>query len=318
MKCRKCSQTAVINMRQHKLALCTEHYIPWVAEQTARFIKKYKMFGPEDKILVAVSGGKDSLALWDVLDVLGYQIDGLYIDLGIDGDVGYSTQSRAMIDAFVEKRPHLKLTVVDVAETLGASIPVAARLTLRGKDKPCSVCGMTRRHIMNRVAREGGYDVLATGHNLDDEVATLLGNTLAWLTGYLARQHPVLPASAEGLVRKVKPLFRFYEREMAAYALVRGIDYIYAECPYSEGASSIYYKEMLNRLEADRPGAKLQFFLRFLYTKEVDGAFANVESDVTLSPCPTCGQPTANPEGPCSFCRTWDQIRERLAMQVGQ
>ena len=67
MKCRNCGEKASVNMRQHKLALCKEHYLEWVPEQTERFIKKYEMFSHGDKILVAVSGGKDSLSLWDIL-----------------------------------------------------------------------------------------------------------------------------------------------------------------------------------------------------------------------------------------------------------
>jgi hypothetical protein len=209
MKCRSCGQTAAINMRHHKLALCRDHYLAWIPEQTERFIEKYDMFTRDDRILVAVSGGKDSLALWDVLTRLGYTADGLYIGLGIDGGIGYSEESHRLAQAFAEAQG-LRLVVVDVAEVEGASIPEAARLTHRGRDKPCSVCGLTKRHVMNRVARDGGYDVLATGHNLDDEAATLFGNTLTWSTGYLARQGPVLPAMAGGLARKVKPFFRFY------------------------------------------------------------------------------------------------------------
>src|SRR3989304_566317 len=90
MKCRKCGATAAINMRQHKLALCEEHFREWMPEQTQRFVEKYRMFAPEDKILVAVSGGKDSLSLWDILHRLGYQADGLYIGVGIDGRSGGS------------------------------------------------------------------------------------------------------------------------------------------------------------------------------------------------------------------------------------
>jgi uncharacterized protein (TIGR00269 family) len=145
--------------------------------------------------------------------------------------------------------------------------------------------------------------VLVTGHNLDDEAAVLLGNTLTWATGYLLRQGPVLEADHPGLARKAKPLCRFYEREMAAYALLRGIEYIYDECPYAMGAKSIYYKELLNRLEEDRPGAKLAFYLSFLQAKE-NGLFA-VHADQAgenLHACPTCGQPTSAPDE-CSFCR---------------
>jgi uncharacterized protein (TIGR00269 family) len=164
---------------------------------------------------------------------------------------------------------------------------------------------------MNRLAREGEYDVLVTGHNLDDEAAVLFGNTLNWSKGYLLRQGPVLEAR-RGLVRKAKPLCRFYEREMATYALVRGIEYMYDECPHAVGAKTIYYKELLNKLEADRPGAKLSFYLSFLQAKQ-KGLFATHTGDTDqlnetgaagelLNICPLCGQPTSAP-GECAFCR---------------
>ena len=312
MKCRKCGGKAVINMRQHKLALCKEHFLIWIPEQTQRFIEKYHMFGYQDRILVAVSGGKDSLALWDILHHLGYQADGLYIGLGINQGNGYSLKSQEFTENFANKN-NLKLIVVDVAETAGATIPEAAVLTLRGKGKPCSICGLTKRHIMNRVAYQGQYDVLVTGHNLDDEAAALFGNTLNWAVGYLARQGPVLEEVTGGLARKAKPFFRFYEREMAAYALLRGIDYIYDECPHATGAKSIYYKRQLNQLEADRPGAKLSFYLSFLRAKE-SGLFAHQDpaTQANLNNCRTCGQPTSAPEQ-CAFCRTWDRVHSRQA-----
>lgn len=310
MKCRKCGAKAVVNMRQHKLALCKEHFPLWIQEQTERFIQKYRMFTRDERVLVAVSGGKDSLALWDILWQLGYQADGLYIGLGIDA-AGYSDESQRLAEQFAAQRG-LKLQVISVPQTYGESIPMLAERTLRGRGKPCAVCGMTKRHIMNRAAREGGYHALATGHNLDDEAAVLFGNTLNWMTNYLTRQGPVLEAK-EGMARKVKPLCRFYEREMAAYALLRGIEYIYEECPHAAGAKSIYYKELLNRLEADRPGAKLSFYLSFLQARE-QGFFrppqeeaGEAEQGAGLHLCPSCGQPTTAP-GECSFCRMVQRI----------
>ncbi len=329
-KCRKCGGAAVINMRQHKLALCEEHFLEWVPQQAQRFIEKYKMFTPDERILVAVSGGKDSLSLWDILLRLGYQADGLYISLGIDGGVEYSRQSRQKCERFLEQwlttddgRPMTDdgrmtndeqrmtmgfafrpaLHVVDIAQVYGESIPQLAARTRRGRGKPCSVCGLIKRHVMNRVAREGGYAALATGHNLDDEAAVLFGNVLSWQGGYLLRQAPVLPADRPGLARKVKPLCRLYEREMAAYALVRGIDYIYDECPYAIGSISIYHKEILNRMELERPGVKLQFYLSFLKARE-EGLFAQRIEQVELHACEKCGQPTSAP-GLCAFCRLW-------------
>ena len=306
MKCKKCGSKASVNMRQHKLALCKEHYLEWIPEQTERFIKKYNMFRREEKILVAVSGGKDSLSLWDILTRLGYQADGMYIGLGIEEGINYSSESHRLCEKFVSERG-LKLHVVDVEKEYGQPIPVLAEISHRGQGKPCAVCGLVKGHIMNRIARDFGYDVLATGHNLDDEAAVLFGNTLQWSGNFLLRQNPVLPGTP-GLARKVKPLCRFYEREMASYAILRGIEYIYEECPFAVGSTSIYYKELLNRLETDKPGAKLTFYLRFLEARET-GLFSHPEeSTPDLHPCPNCGQPTSTDDF-CSFCRVIEKSK---------
>lgn len=301
MKCKKCGEKASVNMRQHRMALCKDHFLQWIPEQTERFIKKYNMFTRDEKILVAVSGGKDSLSLWDILVQLGYHVDGLYLGLGIDGGIQYSEESHRLTDEFAQ-RHNLKLHVVDVEKEYGYSIPVLSEISNRGHGKPCSVCGLTKRHEMNRIARDLGYDVLATGHNLDDEAAVLFGNTLQWSPDYLLRQGPVLE-SKEGLARKVKPLCRFYEREMTAYAIMRGIEYIYEECPFAVGATQVFYKESLNQLENVRPGTKLTFYLRFLEARQSGDLF--IQRDVVqahIHPCEKCGQPTSAP-GLCSFCR---------------
>ena len=310
MKCRKCGEKAALHMRQHKLALCKDHYLDWIPEQTQRFIREYKMFNHADRVLVAVSGGKDSLVLWDVLSQLGYQVDGLYIGLGIDGGIGYSAESRRITENFAAER-ELKFITYDVSEHEGSDIPTAASLTRRGRERPCSICGLAKRHIMNRIAVDNGYDVLVTGHNLDDEAAVLFGNTINWLSAYLQRQGPVLQKRS-GLVKKAKPFFRFYERETAAFAILRGIEYMYDECPHAVGAKSLYYKELLNGLEADRPGAKLSFYLSFLRAKE-NMSFISQGDDVelTLHPCTACGQPTSAPDL-CTYCRTWDEVRDRM------
>ncbi len=110
------------------------------------------------------------------------------------------------------------------------------------------------------------------------------------------------------MARKVKPLCRFYERDMTAYALLRSIEYIYEECPFAEGSTLIYYKDVLNKLENDRPGSKLTFYLRFLEARS-EGLFAEQEQRrPELHPCPNCGQPTSAP-GLCSFCRLKEKIK---------
>jgi uncharacterized protein (TIGR00269 family) len=310
MKCSKCGGTAVINMRQHRLRLCGAHFLEWFVNTTQRTIEKFRMFAPGDRVLVAVSGGKDSLALWDVLLRLGYQADGMYIGLGIDECIGYAGKSLEMCRKFVvEHHPEADLRVVDVGAEYGRAIPELARTTQRGRGKPCAVCGLVKRHIMNRVALQGpttggSFAAIATGHNLDDEVAVLMQNTLRWQTGYLARQAPVL-VERDGLARKVKPFVRFYERETAAYVLLRGIDYIYEECPFARGSTTNYYKELLNELELNSPGAKQQFYLQFLRARDKGQVtFEEIERG-ELHPCVRCGQPTTAGDM-CAFCRLWE------------
>ena len=93
MRCRRCGEKAILNMRQHKRALCTEHYLEWLPTQTQRFIKKYALFQTGERFLLSVSGGKDARPLGDVPHRLEYQVDGLYTGRGIDGAIEYSAQS---------------------------------------------------------------------------------------------------------------------------------------------------------------------------------------------------------------------------------
>ena len=290
-------------MRQHKLALCSTHFQEWVINQTQRSIDRYKMFNKEDKVLVAVSGGKDSLALWDVLNKLGYKTGGLYINLGIESEEHYSTKSEKLCVEFAKER-NLDLHIYNVEAETGSNIIQISLLNKRGKGKPCAVCGLVKRHTINEIASKHNYDVLVTGHNLDDEVAVLLGNTLSWEVDFLRRQAPYLKAK-QGLLPKAKPFCRLYERESAAYALLAGIDYIEEECPFSIGSTTIQQKELLNQLEHKRPGAKLAFYVKFLKSKK--HLFHNVDekgdADDFLFACPTCGQATQS-ERDCSFCKT--------------
>jgi uncharacterized protein (TIGR00269 family) len=288
-------------MRQHKLALCKQHFLDWVCDQTERNISKYKLFTKEDSILVAVSGGKDSLALWDVLNKLGYKTAGLYINLGIMGEDNYSHKSQQLTEFFALKN-ELTLIAFDIKSEYGKNIPEFSESNKRGKSKPCSVCGLVKRHIMNEIASKFDYDVLVTGHNLDDEVSVLFNNVMSWQVDFLRRQAPFIPAK-KGLMPKAKPFCRFYERETAAYAILANIEYIEEECPFSIGSTTIKNKQLLNELEHERTGSKLAFYLKFLKAKNV--LFPELQKNQyvdELFACQTCGQPTTK-SGDCTFCR---------------
>ncbi len=300
MKCRVCRGPAVIDVRRHNANFCAEHFLRLCRDQVAKAIDEFSMLRPGDRVLVAVSGGKDSLAVWDLLRQLGYEADGLYIGLGIGS---YSDASGDAARAFATERGW-PLREIDLRADHGTDVPTAAKVTRR---VPCSACGLSKRHLFDRAAIEGGYDAVATGHNLDDEAAVLFGNTLRWETEYLARQLPVLEAR-DGFPRKVKPLVRLAERETAAYCVLSGIDYLVDECPMAAGNKHLGYKEALNAIEATSPGSKQAFYFGFL--ARAAGRFADAapgadDARPDLGRCRSCGAPTTNEI--CAFCHLVDR-----------
>ena len=299
-KCRRCKGKAVVELRRHNAAFCKECFVRFFREQVRRAIEGEDMLSATDRVLVAVSGGKDSLALWDVLIDLGYDATGYHIVLWTGEE--YAPESLRYSQAFADERG-VKLVVCDLREELGFSIPDLPKVTGR---PTCSACGLAKRHLISKAAFDLGFDVVAIGHNLDDEAAVLFGNVLRWQEEYLARQAPVLPATDEGFVKKVKPLYRLSERETAAYAFLRGIDYQVEECPLVAGNTQLRYKGVLDAIERDSPGAKASFYHGFL---ERGRGHFKAPAPVELGTCSRCGMPTTSEV--CAFCRMVEQFGKR-------
>jgi uncharacterized protein (TIGR00269 family) len=309
VRCHTCRGPANVEIRRSRTAYCARCYPDWFRHQVQDRIDHERMFLRDQRLLVAVSGGKDSLALWHVLVRQGYQADGMYIRLGI-GD--YSRRSQEKTEAFAAKHG-LTLHQVDLKEDHGFGVPDL--LDVRS-GKPCAACGTVKRYHFNKIAADLGYDVVATGHNLDDEAATLLGNVVHWNTDYLGRQGPVLESTHPKLVRKVKPLYRLGERETAAYSIIERIDYILEECPMAKGAKSLAYKDMLNALEEDQPGAKYQFLVGFLKQGRKALPAGGFDQASDLHECTRCGQPTTG--GLCAYCRMADRGRAKATRKAAK
>lgn len=320
MKCKRCRKAeAAVDLPSHHSAFCPDCFFLFFRRQVEEGIRKLSLLSPDDRVLVCVSGGKDSLVLWDILMELGYRTEGLYIDLGIEE---YSDRSREKVLAYAGARGKEPI-VLDLREE-GIPIPEAAT---RARKEECSVCGTVKRYHFNRIAARRGFTVVATGHNLDDEAARLLGNLLHWDHDHLSRQHPLLPEAAEGLVRKVKPLWRVSEMETAAYGFLKGIDYVTEECPLSVDATSLVYKEALSLIEEKMPGTRRHFYQGFLRQSRGvptnpgaherggcgshDGEGAG-EKESPPGKCLTCGAPTYTQA--CSYCR----LKERVTKAQGR
>ncbi|NJB67739.1 uncharacterized protein (TIGR00269 family) [Desulfobaculum xiamenense] len=299
MKCSRCKKTAQVALPSHHAGFCPECFNEFFSRQVERAIRHFRMFTRNDRVLVALSGGKDSLALFRELHVQGYNVTGLHIDLAINGS---SPHARQMVERFCEGLG-APLRVVSMAEE-GLSI---TEVKHKVKRPICSVCGKVKRYYFNKVALDEGFTALCTGHNLDDEVGRLLANTLRWDVSYLSDQSPALPASG-GFAPKYRPLYRLSEFETAAYCFFNGIEHSTAVCPYSAGASFPVRKELLNTLEEHSPGSKLSFYETFLKNAKALFEAAEKRDGDSLAPCTSCGYPTS--AGVCNICRLKEQLRD--------
>ncbi len=298
MKCTRCRKQAVVSLPSHHSGFCAYCYNLFFHRQAGKAIKKHRMLTGGDTPLVALSGGKDSMALVHQLQVLGYHPHALHIDLDIPE---YSPTAREYVQNFCERQK--VFVYILTAKEQGLSIP-----TVRGQLKGpiCSSCGKIKRYLFNKFAVDNGYKLLATGHNLDDEAARLMANTLRWDTDYLCDVGPVLEATS-GFVRRIKPLYRLTEFETANYCFLNGIEYNMYPCPYSQGASFNIYKALLHDLEKKQPGRKLDFYEGFLKkARPLLNANTGVK-DIQLNNCRICGYPTSGEI--CSVCRIKNSLQ---------
>src|SRR5262249_3858712 len=204
MKCRKCGAPAVLELRRHTAAFCAPDFLEFFRNQVREAIRKHHMFTKDEPVLVAVSGGKDSLALWDVLIDEGYQTTGLHLDLGI---FEYSVESRVKCEQFAAKRG-VPLIVSAVGDEVGAPVPVIKTVTRR---PPRWGGGLPSRSPMPPSPLERASPGGPPAHTPNDGAAPLCGPVLPGQPAALPRQSPALPSTHPKLVRRVKPLYRLSE-----------------------------------------------------------------------------------------------------------
>ena len=198
MKCSRCGQPASIKLISHHAKFCPDCFDLFFLNSVRRGLAALGVEAREP-VVVAVSGGKDSLVAWDVLTRLGFQTKGLHLVLGVPG---FSEASLAAAEGFAQKRG-LELSAYHLKDLFGHTLP---EIHWRTRRETCSVCGALKRSLLNRLALETGDRILATGHHLDDEAGRLLGNLLRHQDQYLEKFYPFFPQAHPNQAARAKPL----------------------------------------------------------------------------------------------------------------
>lgn len=256
--------------------LCRKHFIVYFEKKVSDTIKKFRLVDKKDRIVVACSGGKDSTTILYLLKKFYGTVTALAIDEGI---AGYRDRTLVDLKKFC-KQEGVDLKIYSFKDQFGRTLDAM----LKQKNHPCSVCGTFRRYLLNKYAK--GFDRIATGHNMDDEAQAILMNLMKGNTNLLWRSMPITPRK-KGFVQRIKPLYFCSEKEVAAYALLKGFDVGFTECPYIEESFRNQVRNGLNEEESKNPRTKrniLEKHLKLLKSIKSTGK--------DFQYCKDCGEPS--------------------------
>ncbi len=306
--CSVCRQNEAFYFRQYSgERLCKGCFLDSIENKVRVTISKHKMFTIDDKIAIAVSGGKDSVSLLHVLskierDFPSTTLWAITIDEGIKGyrDEAIEIAARNCRQLGIE---HLK---VSFEELFGCTLDEIVKKTRREKITPCAYCGILRRRALNAAARQLGISKIATAHTLDDEIQTFLLNILHGDITRIARSNSFGREISKNLVPRVKPLCEVMERESTLYAYIKHIQFQEMPCPYAGEALRNDVRNALNRLEEKHPGTKYTIFRSM---EKVQKAIEATNKDLSVKKCENCGEPTNR-----NLCQTCQVLRRFRAL----
>ena len=261
-----------------------------IEKQIIRDIKKYGLIKKNDKIVVALSGGKDSVSTLYILNKLGYSVQGLMIDLNL-GE--WSKIHNRKMTAFC-KTYDIPLKIVDLKKELGQGICFIKSVLAKEKGLTgCSVCGTVKKWILNKWAKKLRADKLATGHNLDDEAQNVLMN---FLKGNVMLGTSSAPKTSKekGFVPRIKPLFFTPEDEVRKFAKKNKFDILYDRCPCAFGTYRVETRAWMKGITNSEKKKIVTNFQKLAPT-------LRTQQTKTLQKCKTCGEPSTRDI--CNFCK---------------
>ncbi|MBI1968670.1 TIGR00269 family protein [Candidatus Woesearchaeota archaeon] len=299
--CYKCPEKAVIALQHGEL--CKKHFLSYFEEKVFTTIKKHDLLNRKDTICVAASGGKDSLTVLYLTKkfLKKNQFPSLLFALVVDeGIAGYREHTLRDLETFCKKQ-HIALKKVSFRKAFGATLDEANPKINKGtKKKPCAICGVWRRSLLNRHAREAGATKLVTGHNLDDEAQAILMNMFKANSGLAASLGPKSGIKErEGFVPRVKPLYFCTEKETRLYAFLKGFTVNFAECPNAREGFRMAIRDFLNEFEGQYKGTTQGIVNSFLEILPLLKEKARQDTALPQA-CERCGEPAR--QAVCQAC----------------
>ena len=301
MKCDRCENQIVFTRKYSGEKLCSKCFSNSILRKTAKTISKYKMIQNDELIAVAVSGGKDSLALLNIMNKMAanhnFRIKAITIDEGIPG---YRNEALEIVEKFCENLK-VELTTYSYKELFELTLDEA--LDLRGNEKisSCSICGTLRRRAMEHAAKDIGADVIATGHNLDDSLQTFVINMLS---GDINKVGWMDPDTSGNSLRKIKPFCEIYESEIVFYAFTNNIPFQSEPCPHMNEGIRTEIREFLNSLENQHSGIKNNLYQSVIKVSQIVKDSNQKEKMI----CEKCGSECTGPI--CSVCNLVLKLKE--------
>lgn len=304
MKCKKCKNKSIYS--NNGLLLCKNHFLSYFENKVEKTIKKYSLYEKNDKICVAVSGGKDSLSLlyttMKYCRKKGIELFALTIDEGIKGYRDFTLKDLK----YFCRQHKIKLHTVSFNEKIGAALDdIKDKAFEKLHKKPCTICGILRRTYLNRTARDLGATKLATGHNLDDEAQSFIMNVFLGNMKSNAALGPITGLSKDDkFVQRVKPLYFISEKETRLYAFLKGFKIKFAECPNINLSFRREIQDRINEIEEKFPGTKHRIVNSFM---EILPLLKKHYSAKPFSYCKRCGDACSGII--CNACALEEELR---------
>ena len=303
MQCSKCGNPKVIYKREQSgQILCKDCFIESIEKKVIQTVKKEKLLDKGDKVLVALSGGKDSVTTLQILDSFRQRniidICAVTVDEGI---ANYRQEGMDIAKRHAE-RLGIEHKVVSLKEEYGITLDeIMQRPNHKGS---CTYCGVFRRTIINKAAREMGATKIATGHNLDDEVQAIMMNYLEGNTDNLPKLGAKTESKAEEFTVKIKPLREIPEREIGLYVVAKELEVHFDSCPYAMQSFRGEISEVLNQLTEKHPTIKFSTLRGYDKIKNV--LKPEMQKDYAHGRCKRCGEPAANEL--CKACSFLEEL----------